>query len=91
MKVVLDTNVLMSGVCFGGVPGEVLEAWSRGRITLVVSSEIVNEYRRVGDELEERYGEMGFSEVLALVVREAEILRRMSTLLIYLIPTIRSS
>ncbi|MBI2403438.1 MAG: PIN domain-containing protein [Gemmatimonadetes bacterium] len=37
MRVVVDTNVLMSGVFFGGVPGRILEAWRDGKLTLVVS------------------------------------------------------
>lgn len=28
MKVVLDTNVLVSGIFFGGVPGKLLDAWT---------------------------------------------------------------
>lgn len=30
MRVVLDTNVVVSGVFFGGVPGKILSAWSAG-------------------------------------------------------------
>lgn len=51
MNVVLDTNVFVSGVLFGGVPGRVLSAWSDGAIRLVVSPPILEEYRRVGREL----------------------------------------
>ena len=47
MKVVLDTNVLVSGLLFGGVPGRILSAWSTGAIRLVISPPI-QEYRRVG-------------------------------------------
>ena len=36
MKVVLDTNVFVSGVFFGGPPGSVLAAWREGRIEVVV-------------------------------------------------------
>lgn len=48
MRCVLDTNVLMSGIFFGGVPGRVLEAWMSGRIELILSPEILAEYRTVG-------------------------------------------
>lgn len=48
MKVVLDTNVLVSGLLFGGVPGRILTAWSTGAIRLVISPSILEEYRRVG-------------------------------------------
>ena len=51
MKVVLDTNVLVSGLIFGGTPGRILTAWSDGRFTLVASPEILDEYRRVGQVL----------------------------------------
>ena len=51
MKVVLDTNVLVSGLLFGGTPGRILTAWSGARFTLVASPDILDEYRRVGQEL----------------------------------------
>lgn len=57
MKIVIDTNVLMSGIFFGGVPGRVLDAWAEGLIELVLSPEILDEYRRVGSDLGGRYPE----------------------------------
>ena len=51
MKVVLDTNVLVSGLIFGGTPGLILSAWADGAVSLVLSPEILDEYRRVGLEL----------------------------------------
>ena len=48
MKVVLDTNVFVSGVFFCGPPYDILSAWRGGRLQLVVSAEILEEYRRVG-------------------------------------------
>ena len=51
MNVVLDTNVVVSGLFFGGVPGQILSAWSAGAYTIVVSPPILDEYRRVGLEL----------------------------------------
>ncbi len=48
MKVVLDTNVLVSGLLFGGVPGPILTAWSTGAIRLVISPPILEEFRPVG-------------------------------------------
>ena len=51
MKVVVDTNVLVSGLLFGGVPGQILTAWTTGAFVLVVSPGILDEYRRVGREL----------------------------------------
>jgi putative PIN family toxin of toxin-antitoxin system len=48
VKVVLDTNVLVSGLLFGGVPGRILTAWSTSAIRLVISPPILEECRRVG-------------------------------------------
>ena len=53
----MDTNVLMSGIFFGGVPGRVIDAWMDGSLELVLSPEILDEYRRVGAELGGRYPE----------------------------------
>lgn len=55
MKVVLDTNVFVSGLFFSGPPYEILSAWRDGRLQLVVSAEILDEYRRVGERLELGY------------------------------------
>ena len=59
MRVVLDTNVLVSGIFFGGVPGRVLDACVHGTIELVLSPAILDEYRRVGLELAATYPERG--------------------------------
>lgn len=50
MKVVLDTNVFVSGLFFSGPPYEILDAWRHGKLHLVVSPPILDEYRRVGEE-----------------------------------------
>ena len=51
MKLILDTNVLVSGIFFGGVPGQILAAWADERVSLVLSPAILDEYARVGAEL----------------------------------------
>ena len=43
MKVVLDTNVLISGIFFGGLPRAVLDAWAVERFELLVSPLIFDE------------------------------------------------
>jgi predicted nucleic acid-binding protein len=51
MRIVLDTNVFVSGVFFSGPPYDILNAWRDGRVEIVVSPEILEEYVRVGEEL----------------------------------------
>jgi predicted nucleic acid-binding protein len=47
MRIVLDTNVLMSGIFWSGPPYETLKAWKQGKISLVVSQEILFESREL--------------------------------------------
>lgn len=46
-KVVLDTNVLVSAVLFGGEPGRVVDAAREGVLVGVTSLYILNEFRTV--------------------------------------------
>ena len=75
MRVILDTNVVVSGVFFGGVPGRILEAWSAGDFVLVLSPEILEEYRRVGHELGRSRPTVAaaFEPILTLITMNAVI------------------
>ena len=75
MKVVLDTNVVVSAVFFGGVPGRILSAWSAGTLALVLSPAILEEYRRVGYELGRQRPDINetFEPLLALIAMNAMI------------------
>ena len=73
MRVVLDTNVLMSAVFFGGEPGKILNAWRAGEIVLVASAEIVEEYVATAEALSARYESMPLGPILALVVKHSEL------------------
>jgi predicted nucleic acid-binding protein len=44
VRIVLDTNVFVSAVFFGGVPGRILEAWRDARLQLVLSAAILDEF-----------------------------------------------
>ena len=47
MRVVLDTNVLVSALLFTGALSELVSLWQRGMITILLSREILDEYLRV--------------------------------------------
>lgn len=56
-RVVLDTNVLLSGIAFpGSVPGKILGAWRQGAVDVVLSVFILDELRRVLPRLSNRHG-----------------------------------
>jgi hypothetical protein len=46
-RVVIDTNVVVSGLLFVGVPGKLIALWKGGRIRPLASKEIIDEYLRV--------------------------------------------
>ena len=72
MRVVLDTNVLISGLAFGGTPGVIVDAWRRNEIVLVTSPEIIDEYARVAERLSRRYG-LELPPLVAALVPSAEV------------------
>lgn len=44
MKIVLDTNVLISGIFWKGAPHAVIRAWSQNRFAVIASKDILDEY-----------------------------------------------
>jgi len=48
LRVVLDTNVLASGIAYGdSVPGHIVGAWNKGSIKVVLSHHILGELARI--------------------------------------------
>ena len=56
MKVVVDTNVFVSGVFFGGKPQKVLEAIVDGNASGLCSVEILHEYREIVQRMIDKKG-----------------------------------
>lgn len=71
MTATLDTNVLMSGIFFGGVPGRVLEAWRDGRFKWVVTDDIIDECREVSERLHLKIPRVDPREWIELIEDEA--------------------
>jgi putative PIN family toxin of toxin-antitoxin system len=73
VKVVLDTNVFISGIFFSGPPFSILKAWRDRRLRIVVSAEILDEYRRVGERLGKEFSGVDLEPFLALLAIEADV------------------
>jgi putative PIN family toxin of toxin-antitoxin system len=73
VKVIIDTNVFISGVFFSGPPYKILEAWRDGKVQFVVSSEILQEYHRVGGILGEEFPGVDVSRFLELLTVKSEV------------------
>lgn len=67
LRVVLDTNVLLSGIAYpASVPGKILAAWRHGSVEVLLSDYILDELRRVLPRLAHRHG-LSASEIDDLV------------------------
>jgi len=79
VKAVLDTNVVVSGIFFGGVPGEVLEAWWEDRFELCLSPLIADEYLRTCDRLAADRQSLAYQGILADLLAHGSLLADVST------------
>ena len=73
LKVVMDTNVFVSGVFFSGPPYRILQVWQSGDFELVVSHEILDEYQRVGEILAEEHPSIDLNPILTFVIEHAKV------------------
>ena len=73
VKVVVDTNVLVSATLFGGNPEKILDLAGKDKIEILISEEIVEEFTEV---LQEKFG---FSSSMAEAA--ASGIRGISTLI----------
>ena len=73
MRIVLDTNVLISGIFFSGPPYRILKAWQEGKIEIIVSEEILTEYKRVAEELAQQFPSVDINQILELLTIHSEI------------------
>lgn len=78
MRVILDTNVFVSGVFFTGPPYQILKAWHDGKLKLVISPEIIEEYQRVAGALAEQFPSIDLGQILELVTIKAEMVHAQS-------------
>lgn len=73
LRVVIDTNVFISGVFFRGTPYQILKAWQSGQFELVVSQVILDEYQRVGEILAEEHPGIDFNPIMTFVIGHARV------------------
>ena len=73
MKVVLDTNVFISGIFFSGSPAQILKAWKEQKIQIVLSKEILDEYQRVAGELSAKFPSVNIEPIIELLTIYGEV------------------
>lgn len=51
MKVIVDTNVFVSGIIWSGKPAQIVSKWLSGEFDLILSAELLGEYLEIIERL----------------------------------------
>ena len=73
MKVIIDTNVFISGIFFSGPPYQILTAWQKRKLEFVLSPEILEEYRRVAEIVRKKHPDINLNAIFELLTIESFI------------------
>ncbi len=74
MRIVVDTNVLISGVFFGGFPRRILSAIVSRKITACATSKIIDKYEEIVQEMIDRKQGHINRMILTPLIKEMEII-----------------
>ena len=73
MKVVLDTNIFISGIFWKGSSNRIITHWKEGKFTLITSLEAVSEIIKVLKDFKIKLSEDIIKEWIDLIVRNSII------------------
>ena len=68
MRIILDTNVFISGIFWSGPPSKIFDAWVKNKVKLVISPEILDEYKRVAETLYKKNFESDLAPIFNLII-----------------------
>jgi len=71
--VVVDTNVLVSGIFWKGKPYQVIKSWEQGDFKLLASPEIIEEYRLVLEDFAKRHPGFEVGNILEIIELNCEL------------------
>jgi len=74
VRVVLDTNVVVSAAFFGGPPRRVVDAWTSGQLQVVLSPSIFDEYLRVCSRLSATYPDTDYQPLLTAFLAHGKLI-----------------
>jgi len=78
IKAILDTNVFISGVFWKGPPFEILKAWQEQRFRIAISPPILDEYRRVSEEMMKKRPFPVLTSILRIIELHSEMVEPVS-------------
>jgi putative PIN family toxin of toxin-antitoxin system len=73
LKVVIDTNVLISGIFWKGPPAEILKAWQSNRFNICLTLDIISEYIRVSQDISKNYPQVDIDQIIDLIIIRSEV------------------
>lgn len=74
MKIVIDTNIIISGIFFGGKPRELLSQWFSGRCTVICTEDILREYIRTIEKLTAKTNHLVSESIVTTIVENLEMI-----------------
>ena len=74
MRIVVDTNIIISGIFFGGKPRELLQKCFSGILQMVCSEEIFIEYTETIERLTKKIGRNISKEMEPLLIENLEFI-----------------
>lgn len=78
MKIVVDTNVMISGIFFGGNPQKVLRAIVSNEIVACATTEIIDEYEEIVERMiQKKQGHLN-ANILTPVLQKLELIEAKS-------------
>jgi putative PIN family toxin of toxin-antitoxin system len=80
MKIVVDTNVLISGIFFGGFPRKILSAIVGRKITACATAEIIDEYEAIVQEMIERKQGHFDRTILTPLIQSMEVIETVTNI-----------
>ena len=69
MRIVLDTNILISGIFFRGKERDLLELWFRGKFDVICTEEIFEEYSEVLTRFIEKNGGNKHQKIISIIAK----------------------
>ena len=74
MRIVLDTNVFISGIFFAGPPSQILKAIGNQNLQIILSKEIFDEYSRVAKSLSLKFPAINIMSIIELIAIYGEFI-----------------
>ena len=78
MKIVIDTNVIVSGIFFNGKPRELLRECFNERYEIICTEEIFLEYIETIEKLTERYKQNAREEIIPILLNNLTIVENVN-------------